>query len=649
MTTDVNAKVDDSEYSGLFSDHNVGRDDDADTASAAAAAAAASTAPYSILPSDEDRETIINNALDELAEIARENILEFKREDFNDEEIVGTWIDSYLCEYFSEMIPHRSDYSTATAAEAEALNDVLDAYICELYDELFERFYEEIAPGRSGLASGLASGYDCASGLASGSDCASGLASGYDCASGLASGSDCASGLASGSDCASGSIAPVGSVNGKIIGTVGSVFARSSKIELDTDVIRKMTQKIQILREKPQPDQRTPEWYARRNNLITASAASKAFGSQASVNQLVYEKCKNYAAASGPPSGPLQGSVNSPLHWGQRYEPLTVMVYERRNQTKLGEFGCIQHDTYPFIGASPDGINIDPAAPIYGRMVEIKNIVNREITGKPKEEYWIQTQIQMEVCDLDECDFVETRFKEYDSEAEYLADTPATDTPATGGIRGYSANGNEKGIILWFQTAPALTYHGYVSQPIQLYEYAPIGATAEEYETWEAAVFEKHNRAGNIWVRTIYWYLDEYSCVLVKRNRLWFSEAALVLQRVWTMIEEERQTGFEHRAPKKKPAGGGPNGPLEFVKIVKLDTAIIDADAVDADADAEPGAAEVTATKMATMMSYYNKSSGSSAPNYGTKRPSDGTKRPSDVLIKCFKIDDLELDESKVE
>jgi putative phage-type endonuclease len=594
MTTDVNAKVDDSEYSGLFSDHNVGRDDDADTASAAAAAA--STAPYSILPSDEDRETIINNALDELAEIARENILEFKREDFNDEEIVGTWIDSYLCEYFSEMIPHRSDYSTATAAEAEALNVVLDAYICELYDELFERFYEEIAPGRSVLASG--------------------------------------------SDCAVGSIAPV-----------GSVFARSSKIELDTDVIRKMTQKIQILREKPQPDQRTPEWYARRNNLITASAASKAFGSQASVNQLVYEKCKNYAAASGPPSGPLQGSVNSPLHWGQRYEPLTVMVYERRNQTKLGEFGCIQHDTYPFIGASPDGINIDPAAPIYGRMVEIKNIVNREITGKPKEEYWIQTQIQMEVCDLDECDFVETRFKEYDSEAEYLADTPATDTPATGGVRGYSANGNEKGIILWFQTAPALTYHGYVSQPIQLYEYAPIGATAEEYETWEAAVFEKHNRAGNIWVRTIYWYLDEYSCVLVKRNRLWFSEAALVLQRVWTMIEEERETGFEHRAPKKKPAGGGPNGPLEFVKIVKLDTAIIDADAVDADADAAvaPATTEVTATKMATMMSYYNKSSGSSAPNYGTKRPSDGTKRPSDVLIKCFKIDDLELDESKVE
>jgi hypothetical protein len=257
-------------------------------------------------------------------------------------------------------------------------------------------------------------------------------------------------------------------------------------------------------------------------------------------------------------------------------------------------------------------------------MVEIKNIVNREITGRPKEEYWIQTQIQMEVCDLDECDFVETRFKEYDSEAEYLADTGATE--------------DEKGIILWFQTAPALTQYGYVSPPIQLYEYAPIGVTTgdEEYVDWEAAVFAKHQKSGNIWVRTIYWYLDEYSCVLVRRNRLWFSEAVKVLQRVWTMIEEERQTGYEHRAPmKRKPATATTttvSGGAEFVKIVKLDTAIIDADTQDATA---PGTATATATNMAIMMS---------ASFNHTK----SSKKPSDVLISCFKIDDLEIDENKV-
>ena len=35
-----------------------------------------------------------------------------------------------------------------------------------------------------------------------------------------------------------------------------------------------------------------------------------------------------------------------------------------------------------------------------------------KLDGIPKKEYWIQMQLQMEVCDLDECDFLETRFIE---------------------------------------------------------------------------------------------------------------------------------------------------------------------------------------------------------------------------------------------
>jgi hypothetical protein len=46
--------------------------------------------------------------------------------------------------------------------------------------------------------------------------------------------------------------------------------------------------------------------------------------------------------------------------------------------------------------------------------------VNREITGIPLEAYWIQMQVQMEVCDLDECDFFETQFKEFDTSEEFF-------------------------------------------------------------------------------------------------------------------------------------------------------------------------------------------------------------------------------------
>lgn len=528
MNSDV--KISDTEYNELYtsSDHDkIGGECGGDEYSV-------TEAPYSVLPTDEEREAIINDAIDELADIARENILEFKREDFNTEEVIGTWIDSYLCDYFAEITPVRSEFSTTTAAEADALNEVIDTYIQELYSDIAERFYDVVAPFRSTEEE-----------------------------------------------------------------VVVATTTQSGEID-------EMTKKIQTLREKPQPEQRTPEWYARRNNLITASAASKAFGSQASVNQLIYEKCKNYNADGGgggcatsgsppppPVSTPLQGPVNSPLHWGQRYEPLTVMIYELRNKTKLGEFGCIQHDNYPFIGASPDGINIDPTSPIYGRMVEIKNIFNRDITGSPKEEYWIQTQIQMEVCDLDECDFVETRFKEFDSEEDYHRSVTGVDT-------------NEKGRILWFQSRPTLTQNGDVSQPIQLYEYAPIGVTEEEYTKWEAAVFAKHECAGNIWVRTIYWYLDEYSCVLVRRNRLWFSEAVKVLERVWATIEEERETGYEHRAPAKKKAAAAAPATTSGseLKIIKLENAIVPSGAATTTSPSDSAAA--TATNMATMMAINN-------------------------------------------
>ena len=55
-------------------------------------------------------------------------------------------------------------------------------------------------------------------------------------------------------------------------------------------------------------------------------------------------------------------------------------------------------------------------------------------------EYWIQMQIQMEVCNLNECDFLETRFIEYENETEFLND----------GTFRYTKDGKRKGIIMYF-------------------------------------------------------------------------------------------------------------------------------------------------------------------------------------------------------
>ena len=316
------------------------------------------------------------------------------------------------------------------------------------------------------------------------------------------------------------------------------------------------SEKIEYLKSIPQDEQRTAGWYIFRNKLITASAAWKVFKSESCKNQLIYEKCKPLALnITGNPEdiddienekgqGQEKGQVivektyvntNSPLHWGQKYEKLSVMLYEKRNNTKVGEFGCIKHPKYEFLGASPDGINIDPVSPLFGRMLEIKNIVNREITGTPIEEYWIQTQLQMQVCDCDECDFLETCFKEYEDEAAFLHDSSSDiDTEF------YLTSAKTlKGVIAYF-----------MKDGKPFYEYAPLYLTRIEYDKWCEEIIDKN--AGITWLKNIYWYLNQYSCVLIRKNDIWFEEAIKKIENVWNIILTERETGYEHRAPKKR-------------------------------------------------------------------------------------------------
>ena len=155
------------------------------------------------------------------------------------------------------------------------------------------------------------------------------------------------------------------------------------------------------IKEKVQPEQRTTEWYNFRWNMLTASSIYKAIDSQAKQNELIVDKCK-------PINIKKYSSVNTEtaFHFGHKFEPLSNNFYEYNYKTKIGEFGCIGHDVHKFIGASPDGINIDKTNKRYGRLLEIKNPKSREITGIPKKEYWVQMQIQIEVWDLNECDFL---------------------------------------------------------------------------------------------------------------------------------------------------------------------------------------------------------------------------------------------------
>ena len=317
-------------------------------------------------------------------------------------------------------------------------------------------------------------------------------------------------------------------------------------LDLDKSELKRT---IDYLKIRPQPAQRTAEWYEFRHGLISASNIWKVFGSDATRNSLIYEKCKPLQRDRGlsidldedPNTISISLAHNkfvntqSTLHWGCKYEQLSTMLYEYRNEVKVGEFGCIQHDNYPFIGASPDGIVITEDSQLYGRMLEIKNIVNREITGIPSMAYWIQMQLQMEVAGLDECDFLETRFKEYDDNEEE---------------RFYKEKHNYlyNGVILYFIKRDFTDNSPH-------YVYMPLDIPIKRASINEWIELKKQElKDTHVVFRRIYWYCEEYSCVLVHRSREWFKAALPKIEDIWRIVEKERISGYEHRKPKRKEA-----------------------------------------------------------------------------------------------
>jgi len=282
-------------------------------------------------------------------------------------------------------------------------------------------------------------------------------------------------------------------------------------------------QHIEMLQNIPQPQQRTPEWYEFRQQHITASNAWKAFGTQSSKNQLIYEKCKPINTKTKSPTF----NENS-MTWGHKYEPLTRMIYEHRHDTIIQDFGCIEHPRHPFLAASPDGIVIGKNN--FGRMIEIKNVVTRVIDGNPKKDYYTQVLLQMEVCDLLEADFIESKFTEYSDYNDFLQDSNES--------LFMTKDDKMKGCIMEF-----------VKDGEYIYIYMPFSIVTEsDLNQW----LDTNMSQNADWIKTLYWKLDVYSCVLIKRNNAWFEYAIPHLQDIWNTICVERLGDYSVRAPKKR-------------------------------------------------------------------------------------------------
>lgn len=180
-------------------------------------------------------------------------------------------------------------------------------------------------------------------------------------------------------------------------GEVGRLWIRDRNVE-------------RVLRDYGVNDQRTDAWHAKRGEMITASEVSKVFGTDDSRRELLLRKLEP------PPSAESSRSNAIPaLLWGTRFEPVAKKLYEERTNCTILDVSCVQHPRYTFLGASPDGILVpksreDPMR--HGRLVEFKCPMSRAEKPEIPVAYIHQMQMQMECTGIDECEYVEFRFKQ---------------------------------------------------------------------------------------------------------------------------------------------------------------------------------------------------------------------------------------------
>jgi len=161
-----------------------------------------------------------------------------------------------------------------------------------------------------------------------------------------------------------------------------------------------------VIRIYGQNDQRTAAWHSKRGQMITASELGAIFTGGETRRGVMMRKLEPPAPTTGPPC--------APLIWGTRFEPIAKQIYEDETQCSITDVSCVQHPLHSFMGASPDGI-IFPKGPRdtrYGRLVEFKCPFSRVAKEGVPSAYIHQMQMQMECTGIDECEYVEFRFKQ---------------------------------------------------------------------------------------------------------------------------------------------------------------------------------------------------------------------------------------------
>ena len=387
------------------------------------------------------------------------------------------------------------------------------------------------------------------------------------------------------------------------------------------------------------PEQRSPAWFAFRKNRITASSMNKAIlytnHELVRADQGVFEHRKKNRPKEGAliKGNPKRYTIEKVIvesdkkfyqgkaaKHGNTFEDAVVKIYNKRFNTEIYEFGCLPHPDIPFIAASPDGITPD------GIMIEIKVPTSRPITGTPPIDYWMQMQQQMEVCGLDECDFLECKISKYDDFDDFnINDHPDPCQPAH-----INSCGNERGCVLKYFSADfpdtlnkteyeclSLDYDSsgelvdnVIARINELLTYIFGDAVPDleihnfygsddhtTYQNVKEAIshrkFKVRDENGRSVIFKIKWWkLDHWSKCRVARDREWFALRYPDLEQFWKNVLIYRETGLPEPLQKMHDANVAKRPSklnLEVFQIIDDDKGVNPKVADDKVADGDKG------------------------------------------------------------
>jgi len=301
--------------------------------------------------------------------------------------------------------------------------------------------------------------------------------------------------------------------------------AAETCVTSDAAYLKRMRKKVQTLRAKIQPAQRSVDWYNLRNTRITASEIAscltntreicQAYAEEFGINDLKYDnkclshfdtredyiikKCKSFFGENV-----FRDSVFT--LFGKKYEAIATRLYRRKYNTDVIEFGLLPHPRLKWLGASPDGITPD------GVMLEIKCPYSRKINGRVPIHYWCQMMCQLEVADLDRCDFLECEIKELETEQNFLECTV-----------------EERGILMNRVSEPDNSETKYIYPPDNL-------DTPSEFIEWSKKMKESEPN-----LEVCYWMITKWNVIEVKRRKDWFELVKPILKETHAFITKLQQ------------------------------------------------------------------------------------------------------------